>query len=626
MIGPDAYMKGTRMEMGITGIGGFEGVSITTSPPPTGMHGRSANNLFGIVANPQSNGWLGSAYDGDFFTPGSPENGWGFEIGSTGASSKSNNCASPQDINGTITSYSYTGSVISVVWEGDYTVGTNLHFKANYTMQDTDLYYTTVVSITNNTAATIPDMYYYKNIDPDNNEEIGGGFTTTNTIVSQPTLPYPYAFVSATQSTPWNSYLALIGSGPNWRASYGGFSNRDASDLWTGGVTPSGTFVQTVGSVNAADEAMSVACRIQNLFPGTTQTITYLTVVDTNSVLPAIASSGSLYLNFIGENNASSVIPDTIRICGSDSVQITVTGATVNNYTWAWSPPTGLSTATGVSVMASPSTLTTYTVIGTPIATGTPDTMYIVAQAFPFSTVATLSSFPSVCNTVPPFVLTGGSPYGGIYSGLGVSSDSIFSPATLSGTVTITYTISDSNACSASATSTIFIQADSATFPPGFYSYCNDTISTITLTGGTPAGGVFSGPGVSGASVFDPSTAPIGAFYVYYSVTATCPAIDSALFTVYNCTPSGITTSDLNNTVSVYPNPFTEGVTFTVGADIQLKNAELILYDGIGKEVIHTTVQSHEFKLKRKNLQSGIYFYRFINDKKAISSGKIVIE
>ena len=619
MVGVDAYMQGTRMEMGITGIGGFEGVNTTSSPAPLGMHGRSSTGFFGIVANPQSNGWAGTAYDGDFFTPGSPENGWGFEIGSGGVSSKSNNCAGPQDINGAITSYSHTAGYISVVWEGDYSTGTNLHIKLNYTMQDTALYYTTAVSITNNTGANIPDMYYYKNIDPDNNEEIGGGFTTTNTIVSQPTASYPYAFVSATQNLPWNSYLALIGTGPEWRANFGGFSNRDASDMWTGT-----GFSQTVGSVNTADEAMSVACRILNLMPGTTQTVTYLTVVDTNSVLPAIASSSSLFLNYAGENNASSVIPDTVKICGIDSVQINVAGAAVSDYTWTWSPGTGLSATTGAAVMAHPSTLTGYTVIGTPVGPGSPDTLMIYAESFAFSTVATLSSFPSVCASSSPFALSGGSPSGGIYSGPGVSGGSIFNPATLGGTITITYTISDSNSCSASASNTILVQYDTVNFPSGFYVYCNDDIPFV-LSGGSPAGGIYSGPGIVNDSIFDPSTAPGGTFNVYYTITATCPATDSEAFTVYIC--SGISTNDYSNSVSVYPNPFMNDATISIGEDVQLKDAEMYLYDGIGKEVIHVTaIQNHEFKLQRKDLRSGIYFYRFINDKAIISYGKIVIE
>lgn len=67
MVGPDAYMKGNYVEIGIRGLGGFEGVDVTSSPVPAGMHLRSANNLFGFVANPQMNLWAGSSFDGDFF-------------------------------------------------------------------------------------------------------------------------------------------------------------------------------------------------------------------------------------------------------------------------------------------------------------------------------------------------------------------------------------------------------------------------------------------------------------------------------------------------------------------------------------------------------------------------------
>ena len=103
-VGPDVYVKGTSVEYGIRGIGGFEGIDVLTSPVPGGMHLRSANNLFGFVANPQLNAWAGSAFDGDFFTPGSPENGWGFEIGTTGTVAAGtmggNNCSYLQQING----------------------------------------------------------------------------------------------------------------------------------------------------------------------------------------------------------------------------------------------------------------------------------------------------------------------------------------------------------------------------------------------------------------------------------------------------------------------------------------------------------------------------------------------
>src|SRR6188768_1370359 len=89
MVGPNAYISATSLELGLDGQGGFEGCSITVSPPLPGMNYRSGNPLFGFVANPQVNLW--ATFDGDFFTPGTPENGWGIDI--TGGVSASNNCA-----------------------------------------------------------------------------------------------------------------------------------------------------------------------------------------------------------------------------------------------------------------------------------------------------------------------------------------------------------------------------------------------------------------------------------------------------------------------------------------------------------------------------------------------------
>src|ERR1043165_2059878 len=82
MVGPDAYMKGNYVEIGIEGSGGNEGIDMAVSPAPAGMHPRSNTNRFGFVTNPQMDGWVN--FDGDFFTPGSPENGWGVEIGMSG--------------------------------------------------------------------------------------------------------------------------------------------------------------------------------------------------------------------------------------------------------------------------------------------------------------------------------------------------------------------------------------------------------------------------------------------------------------------------------------------------------------------------------------------------------------
>jgi hypothetical protein len=279
MVGADAYMKGNYVELGISGLGGFEGDSIS-SVPPAGMHYRSSTGFFGFVANPQLNFW--ATYDGDFFTPGTPENGWGIEIDSSaGIHSKGNNCAYLNEIPGAITTWSYASSLIICDWEGDYTTATDLHLKIDYQLQDTALFYITTVSITNSTAAPVTDLYYYRNLDPDNNEEISGDFTTTNTIVDQistgtVTQVQATSIVPATQPMSYFSFLA-IDSG--WVAGYGGFSNRDASDMYNGV-----GFTQTIGATSLADEAIYIAYKIPPLAPGITHTFKFASIFGSSAV------------------------------------------------------------------------------------------------------------------------------------------------------------------------------------------------------------------------------------------------------------------------------------------------------------------------------------------------------
>ena len=63
MVGVNAYIQGTSVEIGIAGAGGFEGAPTTASPVPGGMHFRSGNPYFGFVSNPQVNAW--TTFDGN---------------------------------------------------------------------------------------------------------------------------------------------------------------------------------------------------------------------------------------------------------------------------------------------------------------------------------------------------------------------------------------------------------------------------------------------------------------------------------------------------------------------------------------------------------------------------------
>jgi hypothetical protein len=120
----------------------------------------------------------------------------------------------------------------------------------------------------------------------------------------------------------------------------------------------------------------------------------------------------------------------------------------------------------------------------------------------------------TVCVNDAPFVLTGGDPSGGTYSGAGVSGavpNQIFTPSSAGvGEHVITYT--EDGSCQF----TISVRALPNVTCPANFTACVET-SPITLTGGSPGGGTYSGTGVSSGS-FDPGAAGSGVHILSYTV------------------------------------------------------------------------------------------------------------
>ena len=545
MVGNDYYMQGTSLEVGINGEGGFEGIDRTASPTPAGYHARSPIPPyrllpFGFIANPAVDGWI--VYDGDFYTPGAPENGWGIEIGTTGLNANNNyensGAGGIADIPGRITFTTTAGGCNSVDWDGQDTIdGTNLHVKINYFLQTPDLYYTTTVSITNNTSNTIPEMYYYRNLDPDNGAQIcdttftGGGYETTNSIVSEPIAgDCSLAHVSATCTAPTTqpmSYLGLAGVDSNFRACYGGFTNRDASDLWNGI-----GFTQTVGSSLFGDNAISLAYRIQNLAPGATQTFRFVVILSDSAAAHAI--NNLLHLDYLGSSGLppAACRADTARTCGAP-VSVGVSGSATADFTWSWSPVTGLSSTTTPSVIADPPVTTSYTITGTPISAcaSVPVYIYVVVQVVPGEgNNPYITPVPDQCAGNPPVTLTVDSA-GGVWSGTGITDPAlgIFDPAIGAGTYLITYVTPGLCNTTDTVLVTVFPAAVTITQPPV---QCIGN-PPINLVASAPRG-VWTGPGITDPALgtFDPNLLAAGTYKINYTITGVCPLKDSVFITV----------------------------------------------------------------------------------------------
>jgi Secretion system C-terminal sorting domain/Right handed beta helix region len=80
-----------------------------------------------------------------------------------------------------------------------------------------------------------------------------------------------------------------------------------------------------------------------------------------------------------------------------------------------------------------------------------------------------------------------------------------------------------------------------------------------------------------------------------------------------------------NNQVVVFPNPFTS--TTTISLNFSLKNATILLYDMVGKEIQRMeNITGQTITISRKNLEKGIYFYSIVEDNQNTTSGKLMVE
>ena len=174
------------------------------------------------------------------------------------------------------------------------------------------------------------------------------------------------------------------------------------------------------------------------------------------------------------------------NFCTGGTTSLTVLGGQLGSGAyWSWYESScGISSnfiSNGASVAVTPSSTTTYYVRANGGTCGSSSCSEILINTYDLNIYH--SAIDSTCES-SPFVLQGGFPQGGIYSGIGVS-DSIFSP-TISGfgSHEITYTFTDSNNCTKSTQFPIVVlepNKDPSFIDASLYEICDGNYSVISL-------------------------------------------------------------------------------------------------------------------------------------------------
>ena len=185
-------------------------------------------------------------------------------------------------------------------------------------------------------------------------------------------------------------------------------------------------------------------------------------------------------------------------------------------------------------------------------------------QVYAQPTVSITGLANTYCSNDASVTFTG-TPSGGTFSGPGVSGNTFFPAISGPGTHTITYAYSDGNGCGNTATQTVVVNPAPSPVISGLASSYCVSANPVTLNV-TPAGGTFSGPGVSGTT-FNPGAAGAGVHTITYSVTTGGCTGTASIQVVVNPLPTvgfaGLLNAYCTSSADVQMTSFPQGGSFT---------------------------------------------------------------
>jgi hypothetical protein len=381
----------------------------------------------------------------------------------------------------------------------------------------------------------------------------GNGCQNTD-LVTVTVNPLPTVVANATATTVCeNSPVTLFGSGA-------------VSYTWTGSVTDNVAFNATV-------------------------TDTY-TVTGTDG-------NGCINTDFITVtvNPLPTVVANATATTVCENSPVTLSGSGAVSYTW-----TGSVTD---NVAFNPTVTDTYTVTGTD-ANGCTNTDTITVAVNPAPIVVGNASQSSVCAGAQ-VVLTGSGAVSYTWTG-SVTDGVAFTPAA---TDTYTVTGTDANGCTNTDEVTVTVNPlPVVTLSLPASTICLDD-ANLSLTGGSPAGGTWSGTGVTGSS-FDPTTAGVGTTTITYLFTDAngCDAAATDNIIVDACV--GIATVGTANGIAIYPNPNAGQFTIQLSA-APVDAVQVEVTNALGQVVDAFTMTSTTTEVNISALDNGVYFIRVIN-------------
>jgi hypothetical protein len=209
----------------------------------------------------------------------------------------------------------------------------------------------------------------------------------------------------------------------------------------------------------------------------------------------------------------------------------------------------------------------------------------------------------------------GDAPFTYTWTGAGTIVSPNVSSTAINGATSSDYTLTVANSC---GTATSVVTTTVNTLPVVTLSTASInlqcvTINSVTLDGGSPLNGIYSGNGVT-AGVFSPATVGVGTYTITYTFTDAnnCSNSASDNITVDACTGIQVLKTE---SFTIYPNP-SNGV---VVINAPIFPAKVNLFDVNGKLVISQNITAMESLLDLSKVVNGIYQLTITTEQKSFN-------
>lgn len=296
VVGDVSFLKGKWLEVAISDCGTYtSGANGVITTPPAPYHENNFDGSLGFTNDWSQDGWDLGVPDqcGDYVMPGSPEEGFALQYGdgpvygNIGPYCYSYGLFTPDlpHFSGSNIYNLNAGAIRKSIWQGTNGVlGVVISQTTYYSTKKQS--FVTIVDICNG-GDDITDLYYARNVDPDNDQVTNGIFNTQNNVVKQ-YLTGGYSHVEASSTIASPCYASYVTADPRAKVSHGNFSMGEPYDMWNG----LNGYIQTTGA-NNEDASIQVSYKIESLAHNDCECVAYSTVLLPATVPENVALSST---------------------------------------------------------------------------------------------------------------------------------------------------------------------------------------------------------------------------------------------------------------------------------------------------------------------------------------------